>query len=83
MAKYFEAAGVAVFSGGLTGRVGKSTATLPPEGSGCVGFREDAGGTEEGAQCLVEILGENYRVAYPGENTFCRMDGYPYDIITP
>ena len=43
---------------------------------GCVGFREDLGGTEAGARRLVEFLGQSYRLGP------CNGSGFPYSIYT-
>ncbi|MCP4406927.1 MAG: PASTA domain-containing protein [Gammaproteobacteria bacterium] len=58
------------------GRFSGGTSNSPA----CVGWREDIGGTRDGAVCLQSLLGSPYQV----ENrvtTFCRSDGFPYSII--
>lgn len=49
---------------------------------GCVGFRPDIGGTPEGAQCLVDLLGPAYQLADPSRSRFCNFDGFPYNVFT-
>lgn len=41
---------------------------------GCVGFRQDLGGTEGGAKCIAKILG------YEFHSSGCNGDGYPYNV---
>ena len=48
----------------------------------CVGFSVGIGGTREGAQFLVDLLGPSYRL---DEETFidgiiCNVDGFPYSV---
>lgn len=47
-----------------------------PGPSGCVGFRPDLGGSEEGARCLAGLLGPSYQVGR------CTSDGFPYNVYT-
>jgi hypothetical protein len=48
----------------------------PASPRGCVGYRADLGGTEEGARYIAKIL--NYD--YPVEG--CNAAGWPYDVRT-
>jgi len=43
---------------------------------GCIGYREDIGGSLKGAQCLAALLGEHYHV----DRQECSADGFPYPI---
>ena len=43
----------------------------------CVDYREDIGGTAEGAQCLASITG------YEFHHGNCKTDGWPYSVIVP
>jgi uncharacterized caspase-like protein len=42
--------------------------------SGCIAHRSDLGGSAEGSQCLVDMLGGGF---YVGK---CSTDGYPYNL---
>jgi hypothetical protein len=53
-----------------------------PDIKGCVGYREDIGGTLEGAQCLQALLGSRYQLHDPAQNRSCVADGYPYTVGT-
>jgi hypothetical protein len=55
---------------------------VPDPPPGCVGFRPDIGGTEEGAQCLVDVLGPPYQIESALGQT-CRVDGFSYNIRVP
>lgn len=44
---------------------------------GCVDYREDLGGTVEGAQCLALLTG------YKFHHGDCKNDGWPYSVIMP
>jgi len=44
---------------------------------GCVDYREDIGGTAEGAQCLALLTG------YKFHHGDCKTDGWPYSVIAP
>lgn len=41
---------------------------------GCVGYRKDLGGTEDGAKCIAKILG------YEFHSWGCNADGWPYNV---
>lgn len=41
---------------------------------GCIGYREDLGGTKEGAQCIARVLG------YELHSFDCNEDGWPYNV---
>ena len=47
---------------------------------GCVGFRPDAGGTSQGAQCLAALLGPSYRADVNGG---CSDSGIGYNVVLP
>jgi hypothetical protein len=49
---------------------------------GCIGFRPDISGTEEGAQCLVDLLGPPYQLESQLQQN-CRVDGFSYNIRVP
>ena len=53
-----------------------------PDPPGCVGFRPDIAGTEEGAQCLVDLLGPPHQLESQLEQD-CRVDGFSYNIRVP
>ena len=44
---------------------------------GCVGMRADIGGTTQEAECLVQLLGSNYKL----DPTGCRADGFPHMVV--
>ena len=48
-----------------------------PDKAGCVDYREDIGGTAEGAQCLALLTG------YEFHHGDCKTDGWAYSIIVP
>lgn len=70
-------------AGGI--RVGELLArdgiTAWPEAKACIGHRADLGGTIEGAKCLQEVLGSDYRL-HDGATRNCVSDGTPYMVGT-
>jgi hypothetical protein len=64
---------------GIDARAVDTPLSEPP---GCVGFRPDIRGTEEGAQCLVDLLGPPYHLERPFGQS-CRVDGFSYNIRVP
>ena len=63
----------------LVGRLQRSGITVikaaaPAEPKGCVGYREDLGGTAQGARCLAHAIGYTYSA------DSCRRAGWPYSI---
>ena len=48
-----------------------------PERKGCVGYREDIGGTVQGAQCLALLTGYELR------SEECNHNGWAYSVVVP
>lgn len=46
----------------------------PSSTVGCVGYRADLGGTKQGAQCIANVLGYEFR------DSGCNEDGWPYNV---